>query len=252
MSRTPGFVTGPGLAPLGRIGQWTDRRPWLSDGTRTAFYKQSLKISVNGLVGLLAASGEWLSYRLSRLSKDDGLERVVDALWYATVHGKAMIKHPERAAIDGSGTEYMKPAELYVKQPYDANDTDPVRAPKREFIKLAIGALGTALDPAGFDFSFAFEIESAVRLVEHTVGDALFKKWQRAIMPRLATLTKKNASEAVYRKGGPKRTKTFAFWGPPLPREAFDPKHKGELPAPENYPKTLDRTTNDCLPPVGR
>jgi hypothetical protein len=57
---------------------------WRSDGTNTALAKRMRALSVSGVLGLAAATGEWLAFRLRR--------HAVDARFSATLRPPGRVR----------------------------------------------------------------------------------------------------------------------------------------------------------------
>jgi hypothetical protein len=178
-------------------------------------------LSVRAILGLLAASGEWLMHRLPG-SGDPLPGDLVTAMWVGAVDPRL---------VDLTG-------------PYSGSETDPATGPVRAYLRTIRDCHDIALQLHGAFHSYA---ESGLRLVDYVMPNAAYRTWRRTCYSRLAALTSSFAMHEADAKleeqvgaSGEQYTshiverllaagKLDELWGPAVPREAYDPKAVSSL-----------------------
>ncbi|MEV6347114.1 hypothetical protein [Actinoplanes sp. NPDC051851] len=191
---TIGFAWGPDQYDFGH--------GFSSDGSQSAIVRKLVLISVRGNLGLLAASAEWLTFRLTG-PDDPASAALVATLW-------AGATDPRQADPTFAGQK-----------------TDPIKGPILEYARTVRSCYRTAL---AFDGAFFSHAESALRLVDYVMPNGAYRTWRRDRYGSLAALTSSHAMRAVRAslgETGVERRLTAgdvdALWGPALPREAYEP-----------------------------
>ena len=188
---------------------------WITDGSRSAIVRKLEPLSVRAILGLLAASGEWLVNRLQG-SGDPLLGDLVTAMWVG--------------AVD--------PRLVSLTDPYPDSAADPAKGPLGAYARTLRYCYDIALE---FDGAFHSYAESGLRLVDYVMPNAAYRTWRRTCYSRLATLTSSFAMNEVDARlteqmnaSGEKYTSNIVerllaadkldeLWGPAVPREAYDP-----------------------------
>ncbi len=209
-----------GEVPLGYVWgneQYSFGHGWVADGSRSAIVLKLEPLSVRAILGLLAASGEWLVYRLG--GSDDPLsDDLVAAMWVGAVDPRLvdLTPYPESAAVD------------------------PARGPLGAYARTVRECYEVALD---FDTALHGYAESGLRLVDYVMPNAAYRNWRRGCYARLATLSSSFSMPEVDTRLEEQRDDTAGekytshvidrllasdrldeLWGPVVPRAAFDPK----------------------------
>lgn len=197
-------------------------------GERTPIVRKLQPISIRGILGLLAASSEWLVYRLAG-PDDPYLSMMVAALWVGSVDPRL---------VDLSKLPYPEGAEVFGGL-RGVGKTVPAKGPIREYLETVRNCYEIALE---FDGAFHSYAESALLLVNYVMPNNAYSNWRRACYSRLATLTSAHSMKEVnsmIRKRqeacGGKYSSSIVkkiiedgmldeLWGPALPRDAYDPK----------------------------
>lgn len=220
-SDIPAYIerSGIGGLPLGYAwgrDQYSFGHGWITDGSRSATVRKLEPLSVRAILGLLAASCEWLVYRLPG-SGDPLLGDLVTAMWVG--------------AVD--------PRLVSLTDLYPESSEDPARGPVGAYLRTVRECYDLALEFEGALHSYA---ESGLRLVDYVMPNAAYRTWRRACYSRLEELTSPfamrevgarleeqlHASEEKYTSHIVGRLLSAGeldeLWGPAVPREAYNPK----------------------------
>lgn len=202
-------------------------------GDRTPIVRKLETISIRGILGLLAASSEWLVHRLAG-SEDPCLAMMVAALWVGSVD-------PRRVNL--ANLPYSEGANVFGGLP-GLGKTDPAKGPIRAFLGTVWQCYRIALK---FDGAFHSYAESALLLVNYVMPNNAYSRWRRACYGHLAMLTSSHAMSQVHKmllarqkECGAKYSSSIVekliadgaldeLWGPALPRDAYNPKIEPDL-----------------------
>jgi hypothetical protein len=187
------------------------------DGSQSAIVRKLVLMSVRATLGLLAASAEWLVFRLAG-TDDPLLADVVAAVWIGAVDPRLV----DLAAL-----------------PYPEDKADPVKGPIREYLGTVRDCYHAAMDLDGAFYSYA---ETALRLVDYVMPNSAYRTWRRECFRLLAARTSSHAVRQVRVMLNERMTANGTtddwtiieqmladggldeLWGPALPRDAYDPK----------------------------
>ena len=169
-----------------------------------AMEKRLVSLSARALLGLSAMSGEWLSQRFVHLSADPELDRLIEAVWAASIDFR-----------------YLRSDAL--KFPRD--DKNSVRGPPQEAKRILQRQCSSFESVDGGMVRYVGNLANLVHYTLH--DDKAFQAWLKAA---LAKLPATSAPPLTYSSNLPIESIEVepvgcvdAIWGDPLPREAFDP-----------------------------
>lgn len=195
-----------GFAPDGPVGyEWGPGSAMAALGSEhSALLKKLGELSFRAVLGLRAATGEWMVQRFSGLYVDVEHVQVNEALWAGSVD-----------------IRYLKTEAMGFPREND----DPVRG-ALQLSKTNAYRIADAYPDAGF--GAVRYLVGSVNLLRYVLPDRkAFDRWFKVVVPRVASLSGPSARVA----GGFDWSRTSVeprgvdpdIFGTPVPREAFDP-----------------------------
>jgi len=173
--------------PVGYV--WNDRDPLFYYREDPRFENRIAKICVRGVVALSAGFAEWVAARWPRLA-EPALLPEIEAVWAGIIDWR-----------------YLRPPVSAPNVPKGEACQGPERGP----ICDAFFSLANIVGRAQRSASLVAHCAALSQLAIHVLPDATgFKEWRRAMIERLAALYPRQKDDPL---------------GPPIPREALDPKY---------------------------
>jgi hypothetical protein len=168
--------------------EWNDLDPLFYYREDRRFENRIAKICDRGVVGLSAGIAEWVAARWLKAAEPVLLPEV-EAVWAGIIDWR-----------------YLRPAVAAPNAPKGAAWQGPERGPVCDAFYSLANVAGRAQRSA----SLVSHCAALAQLAMHVLPDATgFKEWRRAAIERLAALYPRHADDRL---------------GPPIPREALDPK----------------------------